>query len=161
MNYLNVLRGRQRQAGMAAVEMALVLPFLVVILTLTLYFGRYFWHYTVAHKAARDAARYLSSISIAEMTTRKTPIAEIDASLFAKTIAQMETEELSPGPGGLLIEIYCDTGLCKGGLTPPEKVRAMITIDLSDTIFPGFTTQYIDPNLGYYTVEVVMPYVGH
>jgi Flp pilus assembly protein TadG len=46
-----------RQRGVAAVEFAILVPLLLILLTAPLYIGRVLWHYTVIHKAAHDAAR--------------------------------------------------------------------------------------------------------
>lgn len=160
MRYLAFSRAWCRQRGAAAVELALILPLLAALLTVPLFFARYYWHYTVAHKAARDATRYLSSVSKAEILAKKTPIGEIEASKFARSIASSEVAELNPGPGGILVEAYCDTGLCTGAALP-ATVRAKITIEMSDFIFPKSTNQYLgfDGTL-MITATVSMPYVG-
>ena len=50
----------KRQAGVAIVEFALVLPFLLLLTFLTTEFGRAIWQYNTVTKSVRDAARYLS-----------------------------------------------------------------------------------------------------
>ncbi|MBO9493965.1 pilus assembly protein [Thalassotalea sp. G20_0] len=49
------------QQGMAAVEFAMVLPFLVALLITTVEFGRMYYSYQRLHMAAFDAARYISA----------------------------------------------------------------------------------------------------
>lgn len=46
--------------GVAAVEMAILLPLLVLIFTGMIEYGRLVWHYDALAKATRDAARYLA-----------------------------------------------------------------------------------------------------
>jgi|SRR6185369_12202425 len=51
---------KKRQAGVAIVEFALILPFLLLLTFLTTEFGRAIWQYNTLTKSVRDAARYLS-----------------------------------------------------------------------------------------------------
>ncbi len=52
---------RRTQKGVAIVEFALVLPFLLLLTFLTTEFGRAVWEYNTLAKSVRDAARYLST----------------------------------------------------------------------------------------------------
>ena len=54
-----------REKGAAAVEFALVLPLLVVLLVGIIDFGLYFYNDLAVAHAARDAARYLSVNNVA------------------------------------------------------------------------------------------------
>ena len=48
------------QNGVAAVELAIVLPLLILLFTGMIEYGRLMWHYDALAKATRDAARYLA-----------------------------------------------------------------------------------------------------
>jgi Flp pilus assembly protein TadG len=50
----------RRQHGVALVEFALILPFLLLLTFIATEFGRAMYDYDVLTKSARDAARYLS-----------------------------------------------------------------------------------------------------
>lgn len=50
----------KKQNGVALVEFALVLPFLLLLSMLTFEFGRAIWEYNTLTKSVRDAARYLA-----------------------------------------------------------------------------------------------------
>lgn len=50
----------KKQKGVALVEFALILPFLLVLSIITFEFGRAIWQYNTLTKSVRDAARYLS-----------------------------------------------------------------------------------------------------
>jgi Flp pilus assembly protein TadG len=50
----------QRQKGVALVEFALILPFLLLLSIMTIELGRAIWEYNILTKSVRDAARYLS-----------------------------------------------------------------------------------------------------
>jgi Flp pilus assembly protein TadG len=60
----------QRQQGVALVEFALVLPFLLLLSMIATEFGRAIWQYNILTKSARDAVRYLA------IQTPNTKIAE-------------------------------------------------------------------------------------
>lgn len=51
---------KKRQRGVAIVEFALVLPFLLLLTFITTEFGRAVWEYNTLTKSVRDSARYLS-----------------------------------------------------------------------------------------------------
>ena len=51
---------KKRQKGVAIVEFALILPFLLLLTFITTEFGRAVWEYNTLTKSVRDAARYLS-----------------------------------------------------------------------------------------------------
>jgi hypothetical protein len=51
---------KRRQEGVAIVEFALILPFLLLLTFITTEFGRAIWEYNTLTKSVRDAARYLS-----------------------------------------------------------------------------------------------------
>lgn len=53
-------RGNHRQRGAALVELALIIPLLLLLTFITTEFGRAVYQYHVLVKAVRDAARYLS-----------------------------------------------------------------------------------------------------
>lgn len=51
---------RKQQRGVALVELALIIPLLLLLTFITTEFGRAMYEYHVLVKAVRDAARYLS-----------------------------------------------------------------------------------------------------
>lgn len=51
---------KPRQAGVALVEFALILPFLLLLSITAVELGRAIWQYNALTKSVRDAARYLS-----------------------------------------------------------------------------------------------------
>ena len=151
----NIRQLRARQHGAAAVELALVLPILIVFLTFPLFYARCFWHYTVAQKAAQDAASYLSMVPASEM---RSPDLAAAATNVALEIARREMAELAPGTTIRQPQVKCDGVDC--GFFPgksPEKVRVVITFGMVDTIFGLIET-------GRYglliTADVTLRYVG-
>jgi Flp pilus assembly protein TadG len=51
---------KRRQGGVALVEFALILPFLLLLSITAVELGRAIWQYDALTKSVRDAARYLS-----------------------------------------------------------------------------------------------------
>jgi Flp pilus assembly protein TadG len=146
----------RRERGSAAVELALILPILITLLTFPVFYARCLWHYTVAQKAAQDAARYMASVPAAEMRSRKLGAA---AQKIAEEIANQEIAELAPGKEFDPPQITCD-GLSCGSSTgkTPSKVRVYISFGMADTFFGAVDT-------GRYglliTADVTMRYAGN
>jgi hypothetical protein len=147
---------KTRQRGVAAIEAALIVPIFVVLLTVPIYYARCFWHYTVAQKAAQDAARYLSQVSAAEM---RAPELAQAAGNIALQIAQKELAELAPGSRMGVPVVQCDYLPCGTVIgTPPDTVRVYITFSMYDNFF-GVV------NAGRFglivTADISMRYVGN
>jgi hypothetical protein len=54
----------QRERGLAAVEFAIILPLVLLIMLATAELGRALYQYNTLTKAVRDGARYLSGVAI-------------------------------------------------------------------------------------------------
>jgi hypothetical protein len=147
---------KTRQRGIAAIEAALIVPILVVLLTVPIYYARCFWHYTVAQKAAQDAARYMSQVSAAEM---KSPALAQAASNIALDIAQREMAELAPGSAIGLPVVQCDYLPCGTVIgSAPGTVRVYITFSMYDNMFGVID----EGRFGLIvTADISMRYVGN
>lgn len=146
-----------RQHGASAVELALILPLLVILLTFPVFYASVFWHYTVAHKAARDAARYLAAISPQEMRSRNLAP---EAAAIAAEIARIEIAELSPGSVIEDAVVQCGDNPCRGITSGrlPATVRVYVGFDMYDRWF-----NVVDTGRYGWKIEssVVLPYVGN
>lgn len=123
------------QRGATAVEFAFLIPIFVVLMIFPLLLGRCLWHYTAAQKAAHDAARYLSTISVQEM---REPALAISAADIARQIAAIELNQLNPGrDDGITIMVACGGLPCAGvrGSPLPETVTVSVRMHLHDPIF--------------------------
>ena len=130
-----LFRFQRQQRGVAAVEFAILLPLLVLVLTSFMFFARFFWHYTVAQKAAYDAARYLSTIATEEM--RNVVLARAAAGI-ASNIVQAEIAELRPGRNVRpWVEIQCGGVSCEGvgDAALPRTVSVTVRMDMFDDYF--------------------------
>lgn len=146
-----------RQRGIAAVELAILLPILVALLAVPFYLGRVFWHYTIAEKAAHDAALYLSSVPLTEMKSQ-TRVAEVVD--VAQQIYDLEAAEMNPGAFPAVPTFLCNTSFCLG-LTVPDTIRVTVQMRVFDDFLSTFTTDYKDEEGGIVlTADVSMPYVG-
>lgn len=124
-------RLRRRQAGVAAVELALLLPILVAFLAIGFFTASILWHYMMVQKAAQDAARYLSTVPAWEMTTQASALA---AGNQAQDIARRELADMSPGATVSALGTYCDEVNCgmKFAYTLPTTVRVYLEISVKD-----------------------------
>lgn len=146
-----------RQRGVAAVELALILPILIMLLAVPFFLGRVFMHYAVAQKAAHDAALYLSSVPITEMKSQGRIGAVLDV---AKQIYDLETAELNPGPYPPTPGFMCNNIPC-AGLSVPDTVTVSVQMRVLDNFMPLFTTNYKDEEGGIVLLaSVTLPYVG-
>lgn len=147
---------RQRQRGVAAVELALVLPLFFIVLAPLILYARYMWHYTVAQKAAQDAARYMSTVSAMEFRS-KTLAAYAQA--VAVEIARTEVAELAPGDSISDAIVSCDgRNPCTvvNGAAPPQNVSVEVAFNFMDPIFGT----YLGPYGMDIDAKVTMRYVG-
>lgn len=150
-------RAAPKQKGIAAIEFVAVFPILLIILLSSYYYARYMWHYTAAQKAAQDAARYLSSISVTEM---RTPALAKAAAAIATQIATTEMLDVSPAPAEADVQVFCGALNCTGvGSRPlPDTIHVYIGLNMTDDLFGAVDTgQYGTP----LTVDVTMRYVGN
>lgn len=135
---------KRRERGSVAVEFAVVtLLLLIPLLAGALFFGRFLWHYTVAEKAAHDAARFLASASPTELKTQS-PTGYPYIVEAARAIAQAEVAELNPGSDFPLAIVYCDSGPCLPFRTAPlpKMVSAYVVMSVEDPFFTPITSLF-------------------
>ncbi len=148
---------KRRQDGAAAVELALLIPILLVLFTVPLFVAVYCWHYSAAQRAAQSAARYMSTISVQEMKSSNLSLA---AEAIATQIATAQVAELTLAAYAPAVEVYCGGARCIGtGNRPlPTTVFVIIRMDMFDQIFNSVEAgRYGLP----ITVRVELPYVGN
>lgn len=138
-------RMERKERGAVAAEFAVVLVTVILpLLAGALFLGRFFWHYSVAEKAAQNAARFLASASPTEL---KTPGSTGEAAIVgaAKAMAQAEIAELTPSPMyPPLIYVHCDGGPCLPFATAalPTKVSVYVTMSMDDPFFNGLSSLF-------------------
>lgn len=149
---------KRTQAGIAAVELALILPVILILLAMPLYLGRIFWHYSAAKTAAYDGARFLSSVPVLEI---KDPTRVGAVLAVAQDIVNAEIGELNPGPFAPTVMITCDGGVACGGFVIPTTVQVSIQVYMTDLFFTGITTEVLGGENVVLTATVEFPYAGN
>lgn len=134
-------RGKRRTQGNVNIELALLLPVIIIMLTAPLLFGRAFWHYSVAQKAAQDALRFLASANAAEIKTPDGGGGEAPIAAVARAIVQAEIAELNPGPYRPVVDVLCDGRTC-AGFQIPIKVTVAVSMPIYDDFFSGITSTF-------------------
>lgn len=125
----------RRDRGVAAVEFAIILPLILVLLAFPVFFGRVFMFYSVAQKAAQNAAQYIATVPKVEMHDSNKAAAANDV---AKEIIRLTMGEVSAGSGGIGIQVDCDDGECGTGEVPTE-ILVNIRLVLYDDYFAFLT----------------------
>lgn len=143
------VRNRKRYRGIAAIEFAIFMPILVLLLVTPLYFGRYFYHYTAAHHAAQHSARYLSQVPVFEITNPDR--AKLVTNVANEMVNQM-LGELVYGPLEKNVDVSCGRNKC-AGLNRPTTVTVSIQMQVVDIFFPTSMSMVVET-----TVET--PYIG-
>lgn len=152
------IRKSRRQRGVAAIEMAIILPLLVILLTFPIFFCRAFLYYSVAQKAAHNAAMYLATVPKLEMQDNNKSAAASD---MATEIVEATIAELSPGAlGGIGVSIQCDNGPCGVGAVPNGLITVDLRITMYDEFFPYFTWVVLGDGPLILDASATVRYVG-
>jgi Flp pilus assembly protein TadG len=150
---------RHAEQGSVTIEMAFSLTILTLFLAVPLFFAQVFWYYSVAQKAAHDAARFLSTASRLEMATLGTGDSDAPVSVLARQIALAETDEIRPMLDSRSITVLCDLAQC--GFSVPQTVRVQVRMRISDKIFSGITDDFTNGQGIYLTADSTMNYAGN
>lgn len=137
----SVRQARRRSRGSVAVEFAVLLPWMLILLAAPLLFGRVCWHYAVAQKAAQDAVRFLASANQAEIKTPGPGGTEAPVAAVARAIVMEEIAELNPGPFSPGVDVLCDGHTCFG-FQIPVNVTVRISIPIYDELLGPLTSDF-------------------
>ena len=153
-----------RRRGSVAVECAIALPILLLLVSGLLFFARVFWCYTVAQKAAHDGARFLATTTLREIAPSSAgPV--VPVALVAAQIARDEVAELNPG-AGIAVSVLCYEGSPTPywdhcfGIDVPKKVMVRVTVPVMDPFFDPFTSIFTDGNPITLRAVMATDYVG-
>lgn len=169
MKTLTCMFRKRAETGSVAVEMAIILPIFLLLLTSLVFFARVFWYYSVAQKAAHDAARFLSTATQADMRTVGTGGNEATSAAIARWIANTEVEAMQPVMSPLWIYVQCGVPTGTGGYINygncgdniPQMVRVRMSMRMRDNIFPDLTWEYFGEDGLQLIADVTMRYAGN
>lgn len=157
-----------RQKGVAVIELALILPVMLIVVFGITELGRALYQYNALVKATRDAVRYL-----AQQDLVNPPSGETASSIRAKTIlvavcgAPDCTDPTPRFPGQTLKEAQAKVSLCdylscanhKGVLTGQGTVDLVsVTIGGTGDQAFNFTSliPYVVPNIAFAPIKTTM-----
>ena len=151
--------GRRYERGAIAIEAAIVLPILLLILGLpSVFLAFYYRQYSAAQKALHDAALYLSTAPRTEMTTAG-PDGAPAALTVAKTILAQEMAGLVPSGTSLNPDFIC---LYRVGGNPAMRSCTVVNNqDTNQTLLQfgvSIRLNYVDPLTGSDTGIAIAPY---
>ncbi len=147
----------RRQGGIAALELALLLPLFLFMMALPLFWGRVLWHYSAYQKATHDAARYLASVPVEDI---QDPGRAYFVKNMAISIFNAETAELNSGNVAQPPVILCGISNCGNNLVP-ATVTITADLTMSDIFFPSITQNYVDSASSTQQASVTFPFVGN
>src|SRR5450830_1392696 len=103
LNIRNKLKLAQ-QRGAAAVEFALLLIPLLMIVTGIIEFGRAFWYYDALAKSTRDGARYLSNSRVSPTVAINTALQDQAKAMVVNAASLAQVPSFTTGD----VEVVCD-----------------------------------------------------
>jgi Flp pilus assembly protein TadG len=133
--FLRFIGARPGQRGVAAVELAIILPLMLLIAAGIVEFARAFWYYNALDKASRDAARYVSMLS----ATDRADAAKVAAAFTtAKSLAVTEANGANVNPVVASSNIDITSAICPSatGNYDCVGVRVVDFSFLPGTLFP-------------------------
>ena len=133
-----------RQDGVAAIELALILLFFMGLLPMVLLFGRALFMYTAVQKSAQDAARYMATLPLQQMTNDDTAN---QAAVFATQLVRQALAETGPVLNANRIRVECVYASgdypCGTYATRPLQVRVKFAADLPIDFLPDLTLRWL------------------
>lgn len=155
----------QRQRGAVAIEAALVTTFILLpVLAFTLFFGRYFWYYTVAQKAVHDATLYLASAPLSDLRSNNagtlteeiiaTELSDIDVATLSTKGVSIGCFYRIPANAQFLSLFPCNTN------ATPAVVRASLTVTVRDPFLAPLARLTLGADGASILAGATMRYVG-
>lgn len=135
--------------GAAAIEFAIVLPVLMLILTSMIEYGRLMWHYDALAKATRDAARYLSTAPLSDLklgTAAATARSMVSNAAYAAGIKDLVKETD--------VAITCAPTACASATS--ESQISTVTARISYGFAVGGWIPVISPESGATVIDVTL-----
>lgn len=147
---------RRAQSGVAAIEFALIIPVIIMLMAAAYEFGRISWQYNTVQQAAYAGARYLSSAPRAEITS---PAGSAAATATARQIvldALSAGGVVLPSPDSLFVYCY----FCGVSSFSPSSIQVFLAVPLvqGDSLFTIVSFDWLsDVQL---TANITVPYAN-
>lgn len=163
----DIVRGGARsERGAAALEFALVLPILLLVVAGAVEYGRAFWYYDSLSKATRDAARYLTMASCysveseSECNIRLGNVAAAAKTQVATAAAEAHLSDF----GAANVEVRCDGAPCSTNAAVLGSTHVTVAIvdygiRLGEWLPLGYLGEAVGYNLGIQP-HTTMRYMG-
>lgn len=123
---------RERQRGIAAVELALILVFTSFILPVVFLFARVFYHYNVIKQATQDAANAMAATPRMELVT-SSGMTAAKARSVQMVVNAIAAAGIEP-PEDLVVGVECNGGLCIAA-TPVVEINVAASFTLFDEFY--------------------------
>jgi Flp pilus assembly pilin Flp len=122
---------KRRVLGVAAVEFALLITLLLIIVAGIVEFGRAFWYYDALTKATRDGARFLSNVPVVNIPSLASGTEPADCHgeyiPAADTLVYCAAKEANvPSFSINNVDVLCDDVKCEVGMDPPVYITVKI-----------------------------------
>lgn len=126
-------RPTREQRGIAAIELALILGFGLLLVPAMLLLGRVLWQYSALQIAVHNANRTLTTLPRQEMLNyTQTGAAIVQVQQRLRDSVNDSGMPAVFTPQQLLV--LCDIRLC-GGPTPPSTVTMMLEVTIDEQVF--------------------------
>ena len=149
-----ITKAGRKASGVAAIELALTLPLLVLIVTGLIEYGRLMWNYDALAKATRDAARYLSTVPAANLASEASP----GSATYQMVKDATESAGINPPLINSNIHVTC-TPSCTVSPTTLKPERVGVAIDYPFAIGGWIPVVGMDISLVTLSPHTTMPYM--
>lgn len=143
------------ERGAAAVEFALVLPILLLVVAGAVEYGRAFWYYDGLSKATRDAARYLTMVACYSGEEESVCNARLVNMVgFAETMVTTAATEAGISDfNAANVEVRCDGSPCSSAAAVRGSTHVTVAIvdygiRLGEWMPLGYLGEAVGYNLG-------------
>lgn len=147
------------QRGSSAVELALVLLCLVMMIAPLTLFGRLFWRYGVLKSACQQGANMVATAppySFAVTATRSALVAAAKKAVEDAAVAGGANRDDIAG----LVEMSCDGGGSCGSNSPPSRISMSFTVLIGDPILPDLNVRYMPTDSYELDIRCEAPYAS-
>lgn len=135
---------QRRQRGVAAIELALIMLFFLALLPVVLLFGRALFAYTALQKGVHDAARYMATLPLAQMSDAD---AATESAAFARSMVVGAMRETWPKLQAARVSLECvyadDAYPCGSYAAKPLQVRVKLTVDMPIDLMPDLMARWL------------------